>query len=488
MATFFHPFDTMSKSTVACVLTALVVLSLGGVSSAESTQAAAHDGEPLGALLSVFWVLPFAGILLSIALFPLFAPHFWHRHYPKVSAFWAVLVVVPLIAVFGSEGAHELLNVAIVDYVPFIILLWALFTVTGGIHLKGTLSGSPALNTCLLAIGTAIASWMGTTGAAMVLIRTVLRANAWRQRKAHVICFFIFLVCNAGGALTPLGDPPLFLGFLHGVPFFWTMKLIPHMLLISVPLLGFFFLLDSRHYRKEEKPKTSETVRLRVEGLHNLLFLGGIVGAVLMSGLWRPGALPILGVEAQIQNLVRDGILVSMGLGSLITTKRQIRVDNEFTWGPIKEVAILFAGIFTTIVPPIAILLAGEKGPLGGVMETLQTPAHYCWITGSLSSFLDNAPSYLTFFNSLLGKFFAGVPEHEAVQGLVAQKATYLEGISVGAVFFGAMTYIGNAPNFMVKSIAEEAGVKMPSFFGYMFKYSIPMLLPLFVLDTLLFF
>jgi len=260
------------------------------------------------------------------------------------------------------------------------------------------------------------------------------------------------------------------------------------MVFVSVPLLALFFLIDSYYYRKEEKPKSTERAPLRIEGAHNLLFLLGVMGAVLLSGMWRPGDVTILGIPQGIQNLARDAILVLVGLASYVTTKKKIRNENEFTWFPIKEVAILFAGIFTTIVPALAILQAGEKGQLGVVMKTLETPSHYYWITGSLSSFLDNAPSYLTFFNSLLGKFFAGLPVQDGVHGLIAEKAAYLKAISVGAVLFGANTYIGNAPNFMVKSISEEAGVRMPSFFGYMFKYSIPMLLPMFFLVTLVFF
>lgn len=479
----------MSRITAICVLTAVLALSLWGVCAAEVTHGESHEGPTVGEVLPVWSVIPFVGILLSIAFFPLFAARWWHHHFPKVSAFWGLLAAVPLLIAFSGRAVHELLHVYLLEYVPFIILLWSLFTVAGGIHVKGNLQGTPKLNTLLLAIGTVIASWMGTTGASMILIRTVLRANAWRKNKVHVIVFFIFLVSNIGGALTPLGDPPLFLGFLLGVPFFWTFKLIPHMLFVSIPLLALFFLLDTWYYRKEEKPKTTGVkVPLQIEGAHNLFFLAGIVAAVLMSGTWRPGAIGILGIREEIQSLVRDGILVVMGIASIVTTKKQIRKDNEFSWFPIKEVAILFAGIFTTIVPALAILHAGEKGALGVVMKTLETPSHYYWITGSLSSFLDNAPSYLTFFNSLLGKFFADLPMHDGVMGLLTDKAPYLKAISAGSVFFGAMTYIGNAPNFMVKSIAEEAGVKMPSFFGFMFKYSLPMLLPLFALVTLVFF
>jgi len=478
----------MSGRAATCLLTTVVVSFSQGVCLAQAAYGGTGEARSIGELLPVWSVTPFAGILLSIALFPLFAPHWWHRHFPKMSAFWGLLAAAPLILAYRGQAVHELLGTYIHEYIPFIILLWALFTVTGGIHLKGKLNGSPALNVVLLAVGTVIASFVGTTGASMILIRTVLRANARRKNKAHVIVFFIFLVSNIGGLLTPLGDPPLFLGFLLGVPFFWTMKLLPIMVFVSVPLLALFFLIDSYYYRKEEKPKSTERAPLRIEGAHNLLFLLGVMGAVLLSGMWRPGDVTILGIPQGIQNLARDAILVLVGLASYVTTKKKIRNENEFTWFPIKEVAILFAGIFTTIVPALAILQAGEKGQLGVVMKTLETPSHYYWITGSLSSFLDNAPSYLTFFNSLLGKFFAGLPVQDGVHGLIAEKAAYLKAISVGAVLFGANTYIGNAPNFMVKSISEEAGVRMPSFFGYMFKYSIPMLLPMFFLVTLVFF
>ncbi len=474
-----------SKPTVTWALAGAFLCLARGHSWASVSPG--DQSVPIGAVLSVWWALPFVGILLSIALFPLFAPHFWHNHYPKVAAFWGIILAGPLVAAYRGEAVHKLLETGISEYLPFIILLWALFTVAGGIHLKGTLSGTPAMNTILLAIGTVIASWVGTTGAAMILIRTLLHANAWRKKKAHVVCFFIFLVCNVGGALTPLGDPPLFLGFLNGVPFFWTLTLLPEWLFVTIPLLGLFFILDSRYHKSEERRGAMERVPLRIEGFHNVLFLAGIVGAVLMSGIWRPGTVTVLGVEEQIQNLVRDAILILMAVGSLVTTEKRIRKENEFTWGPMKEVAILFAGIFTTIVPPLAILKAGEQGHLGAVIRPLETPSHYYWITGSLSSFLDNAPSYLTFLSSALGKFFSDLPARDGIHRLILEEPDYLRGISLGAVFFGAMTYIGNAPNFMVKSIAEEAGVKMPSFFGYMLKYAIPMLIPLFALVAIIF-
>ncbi len=454
----------------------------------EAGHAAGEHGRHIGEVLPLWTIVPFIGTLLSIAMFPLFAPRWWHHHFPKVSAFWAIIFAAPFLLVFRGEAAHHILHTYFIDYFPFIILLWSLFTVSGGLYVKGTLQGSPKLNIIFLLIGTALASWMGTTGASMLLIRPVLRANAWRKAKVHIVVFFIFLVSNIGGSLTPLGDPPLFLGFLHGVPFFWTFNIFPHMGFVAVALFVLFYILDSYYYRKEEKPETLEKRPIRLEGTHNIVFLLGIIGSVLMSGFWRAGYVTVLGIEMKIQFLVRDGIMLLMGLLSIRTTNPQIHKENEFTWFPIKEVAYLFAGIFMTIIPAIQILKAGESGQLRFIMETLKSPTHYFWITGSLSSFLDNAPTYLTFFNSVLGKFFAGIGEHEAVDMLIAQRETFLKAISAGAVFMGANTYIGNAPNFMVRSIAEEAGIKMPSFFGFMIKYSIPILVPLFFLVTLIFF
>lgn len=450
---------------------------------------AASDPEAaLGSRLPIWSVTPFAGILLSIALFPLFAPMWWHHHFPKVSAAWALSFALPFLVIFRSDAIHEILHVYFLEYVPFIILLWALFTIAGGIHVKGNVSGTPGSNTILLLIGTVIASWLGTTGASMILIRPVLRANAWRRSKVHVMVFFIFLVSNIGGSLTPLGDPPLFLGFLLGVPFFWTMSLLPEMSFVAITLLIVFYVVDRFLYRKEEPPEDNERTPLRIEGAHNIILLIGVIGFVLMSGKWDIGEMTILGIHLARVNVLRDLLLFLLGVTSLRVTREAIHKANEFSWFPIKEVAVLFAGIFMTIIPAIAILKAGEEGALGFLISALETPAHYFWVTGSLSSLLDNAPSYLTFFNSLLGKFFVDVPSNEAVPMLVEQQALYLIAISLGAVFWGALTYIGNAPNFMVRSIAEEAGVKMPSFFGYMFKYSIPILIPLFVVLHIVFF
>ena len=444
----------------------------------------------LGEMLPVWWVIPFVGILLSIALFPLFAPRFWHHHFPKVSLFWALAFAVPFVWFFRDAALHEIAHIFLADYVPFIILLWALYTVSSGILVTGTLDGSPQQNTRIIAAGTLLASVIGTTGASIVLVRPLLRAISWRRHRAHVVVFFIFLVSNIGGALTPLGDPPLFLGFFHHVPFFWTLNLAPAMLLVSVPLLLIFYFVDSRYYEAEEfrRPLQRGPLEMGVRGLHNFLCLAGIVGAVLMSGMWKLGSVDILGVHLTKEGLLRDAILIVIGLTSLKTTSAAIHKDNQFSWFPIREVAILFAAIFMTIIPALAILKAGVNGALKPLVELADQPASYFWLTGGLSSFLDNAPTYLTFFNTALGSFAPGLPEPEAVQQLIRMHGHYLQAISCGAVFMGANTYIGNAPNFMVKSIAEESGVQMPSFFGYMIKFSIPFLIPLFLLATVVFF
>ncbi|MCK9273956.1 MAG: sodium:proton antiporter [Syntrophales bacterium] len=466
------------------------------ISDASETAAAVHS---IGTELPVWTVIPFAGILLSIALCPLLVPHFWHNHFGKVSAFWAILFAVPFLFAYKGTAFHEIIHIYLIDYIPFIILLWGLFTIAGGIVVGGSYRGTPVVNTIMLLIGTLLASWVGTTGAAMVMIRPVLRANKDRASKVHVIVFFIFFVANIGGSLTPLGDPPLFLGFLHNVPFFWVTKaLLPHMILSSVILLAIFFILDTILYRKDKKKgkvpsNEEEKVPFKIEGTFNFLFLLGVISLVLMSGAWRADQVNVLGIHVGYQNIARDiGILI-MGALSLVLTPKRLREANDFSWFPIIEVAKLFAGIFMTIIPALAILKAGSHGAMAGLVEAVRNPGHYFWVTGALSSFLDNAPTYLTFFNLALGKL--GLTE-ACIPGAVATASetcnpafiTYLKAISAGAVFMGANTYIGNAPNFMVKSIAEEAGISMPSFFGYMIRYSIPILIPVFLVVTFVFF
>jgi Na+/H+ antiporter NhaD/arsenite permease-like protein len=456
---------------------------------ADTSHGAGHAN--LGEVLPLWSCIPFAGILLSIALFPLIMPDFWHHHFGKISAFWAATLGIPFLIVFKGDALYEILHIILADYIPFIILLWSLYTVSGGILLRGSLRGTPVVNVTLLTIGTLLASWMGTTGAAMLLVRPFLRANSYRKNRTFMVVFFIFLVANVGGSLTPLGDPPLFLGFLHGVSFFWTFKILPHMLTVVIILLVIYFILDTYHYRKEGvSAPDEEGVKepLKLEGIRNFLFLAGIVGAVLMSGIVDWGEVNILGVHRAVQDWVRDGLLILMGVLSLVTTPIRIRDDNDFTWFPIIEVAYLFIGIFITMIPCLLILKAGSQGALAFLTNGVTRPVHYFWVTGGLSSFLDNAPTYLTFFNSALGAFYPGKAELQAVPLLMVENAIYLKAVSAGAVFFGACSYIGNAPNFMVRSIAEEAGTPMPSFFGYILKYALVFLIPTFVIVTFVFF
>ena len=420
---------------------------------------------------------------------------FWHHNYGKISFAWALIFAIPYLIFFHGRALYDILHIYLIDYIPFIILLWGLFTVAGGIVVRGTLRGTPVVNLILLLIGTAIASWIGTTGASMLLIRPLIRANAYRKNKTHLIIFFIFLVSNIGGSLTPLGDPPLFLGFLHGVPFFWTTTaLLPHMLFICVLLLALFFIVDTIMFKREGGvvPDDGEKEPIRVAGLFNLIFLAGIVAGVLMSGTFKWGEINVIGVHVAWQNILRDLVIVVMGLLSLKFTPfaGALRRENQFEWEPIAEVAKLFAGIFMTIIPALAILKAGEQGALSGLIRAVNEPWHYFWITGVLSSFLDNAPTYLTFFNTALGKLhMTEAMAHEVLIGAAANPefVRLLTAISVGAVFMGANTYIGNAPNFLVRGIAESSGIRMPSFFGFML-WSVAILLPLFVVITLVFF
>ncbi len=456
---------------------------------ADSHGEAAHAN--LGEFLPLWSCLPFACILLSIALFPLILPDFWHHHFGKISGFWAATLGIPFLIAYKGAALYEILHIIVADYVPFIILLWSLYTVSGGILLRGSLRGTPIVNVSMLIIGTLLASWMGTTGAAMLLIRPFLRANNYRKNRTFMVVFFIFLVANVGGSLTPLGDPPLFLGFLHGVSFFWTFNILPQMLTVVVILLLIYFAIDTYTYRKEAATAPAEEgvkEALKLEGTYNFLFLAGIVGSVLMSGMVDWGEVNTFGIHRSVQDWVRDGLLIMMGILSLVTTPTRIRDDNDFTWFPIVEVAFLFIGIFITMIPCLLILKAGANGAMAFLTNAVNQPAHYFWVTGGLSSFLDNAPTYLTFFNSALGRFYSGMTEAQAVPLLMNENAIYLEAIAAGAVFFGACSYIGNAPNFMVRSISEEAGTPMPSFFGYILKYSLLYLVPTFVMVTLLFF
>jgi Na+/H+ antiporter NhaD/arsenite permease-like protein len=451
---------------------------------------AAHASEPgaslEGAGLSLIWAAPFAGLLISIALFPLLAPRFWHHHDGKIAGFWALTMLLPLGFTQGIDIAlSELLHVALLEYIPFILLLLALFTSTGGIRLEGRLGGTPAANTAVLALGTVLASFIGTTGAAMLLIRPLIESNEGRKYQTHIMVFFIFLVANIGGSLTPLGDPPLFLGYLNGVDFFWpTQHLFLPLLIVSIPLLGLFFLIDRlADGRDRARPEPEPPASFRAEGLINFVILGLILHAVALSGSVDTGVkLQIASIDLPLEAVLRDVAMAALAFASWRLTPTELHQRNHFTWLPIAEVAKIFAAIFVTIIPPLAILRAGQDGaaaPLLAALGGANQPDElmYFWTTGVLSSFLDNAPTYLIFFNAAGGD--AGI--------LMGPMSATLLAISTGAVFMGAMTYIGNAPNFMVRSIAEARSIKMPGFFGFML-WSCVILLPIFLAYSLFYF
>jgi Na+/H+ antiporter NhaD/arsenite permease-like protein len=469
----------MKSASAARLIAAAVLL------AATPAEAAGLDG----AKLSIVWALPFIGMLLSIAIFPLVNPHFWEHNQGKIAGFWAALMAIPLAMTAGVGTALDTIgHTVLLEYIPFIMLIFALFTVAGGIWIRGNFHGSPMTNATLLTIGAVLASFIGTTGASMVMIRPMLRANDNRRMNAHVFIFFIFIVSNIGGALTPLGDPPLFLGFLRGVDFFWTTRwLFAETLFVFTLVMGVFIALDTYLYRKEgvEKPLPDPTPDsgVRVFGGVNFILVFVIIGAILMSASVKLGSFKVGSTEVQIQNLLRDVIMLVVGIISLKLTPRTWREANGFSWGPILEVAKLFIGIFICMVPVLAMLQAGKNGAFAPLVALVTNPdgsannAAYFWLTGMLSSFLDNAPTYVVFF-----ELAGGDPKY-----LMTQGALTLAAISSGAVYMGANSYIGNAPNFMVYAIAKDAGVKMPSFFGYML-WSGAVLIPCFVLATFVFF
>jgi Na+/H+ antiporter NhaD/arsenite permease-like protein len=441
-----------------------------------------------GRELSLLWALPFAGVLLSIALMPLFAPALWHHHYGKIAAGWAGLFLVPFALVFGLGNAvYEFNHTFVLEYVPFIALLLALYTTGGGVLLKGNLVGTPATNTAILAIGTLLASVMGTTGASMLLIRPMLRANAFRRNKTHIWVFFIFLVSNVGGSLTPVGDPPLYLGFLRGVDFFWpTVHLFPEFLVMAVALLAIFWLLDTLAWNREKPtPPVQEGPRekLAIEGWSNVWLIGLIVLVVILMGVIKLGDMYVLGQQIAIERVIGIACFFALTAASVWLTPKALREANGFAWGAILEVAKLFIAIFVCMAPVLKILAVGSEGAAAPLVALTSDetgypiPWVYFWMSGVLSSFLDNAPTYIVFF-----QLAGGDPQY-----LMTQGALTLAAISCGAVFMGANSYIGNAPNFMVKAIVEENGERMPSFFGYM-GWAVVFLIPLFVLVTFLFF
>jgi Na+/H+ antiporter NhaD/arsenite permease-like protein len=450
---------------------------LGVLALPSCARAAGH--EPLQ--LPLWSVIPFALLLFCIALLPLAAGHFWHKDRNK--AIIVVLLGVPVVAYMayvqattGQKSLHSLVH-ELGKYASFIVLLGSLYTVAGGIVIRGDLSPNPLNNASILGLGAVLANVIGTTGASVLLIRPFLRINSGRRNNVHLPVFFIFLVSNLGGCLTPLGDPPLFMGYLNGVPFTWTLRLWPEFLVVNGLVLGLFVVWDTSALRKEPCATTVKIEApqpIRVEGTLNLLFLAGIMAAVLIEADWFPPKLNRL-----YELFGGELIMLAMAGLSLWFTPRTLRAANSFTWAPITEVAILFAGIFVTMVPALQLLEA--NGPKLGLTQ----PWQFFWGTGLLSSALDNAPTYLAFATTAAGSNEFNRLVDNGVPGLDGPMV--LRAISCGAVFMGALTYIGNGPNFMVKAIAEQSGYRPPSFFAYGL-YAAVILLPIFVLVTVLFF
>ncbi len=430
--------------------------------------------ENAGTKIPIITALPFVLMLLSIAVFPLFWNHFWEKNKNKLTV--AVILSVPVIIFLLADGlSYRLFETIVFDYIPFIILLGSLFTITGGIYLSGDIEARPSINVSFLSIGAVLASLMGTTGAAMLLIRPIIQTNKERKYKVHTILFFIGIVANCGGLLTPLGDPPLFMMYLRGAPFLWFAKLFPEWLLTNIILLSIYFLVDSYYHKKEPAQSLisdHNVIRpIKIEGKLNFIWL---IGVVLAVAFINEQYLSLIHIN-HFYKFIREGVIAAMAILSLLFTTHLVRESNNFTWEPIKEVAYLFIGIFITMVPCLLYLETNAKS-LGVV-----SPKQFYYFSGLLSSFLDNTPTAVTFHSLALGlgqnavRLVAGIPED------------LLRAISIGSVFFGSMTYIGNGPNFMVKAVAEENNIHMPSFFAYVYKFSLLVLLPVFIIIELLF-
>lgn len=439
--------------------------------------------------------IPFVGMLLCIAVLPLVKPEWWEHNRQYAVILWSALFIIPFGLKFGLGHVTEIVLECIVnDYLTFIVLLFGLFCVAGNIKLEGSLVGNPRVNVVFLAVGTFLSSILGTTGSSMLFVRPMLQMNAWRRNKAHVMVFFIFLISNIGGCLTPIGDPPLLMGFSRGVPFFWSTRLFPILLVNMILLLVVFYRIDRKMYRMDLAegliPEVAEDEPLiRFKGAHNFIFIVVIILAVILSGvlptmpLFQNGEGEVIGirifeeVRLTVPTIIEIVMILASAWLSFKTTDAKIRRENHFTWGAIEEVAVLFIGIFITMQP--ALMILKDMGASLGLTK----PFQMFWVTGFLSSFLDNTPTYLVFLTTAGAmNFSSGV---RTILGAIPVQM--LEAISCGAVFMGANTYIGNAPNFMVKSISDENGVKMPSFFGYML-WSLKYLIPVFVIDMLLFF
>ncbi|MGH7067042.1 MAG: sodium:proton antiporter [Acetobacteraceae bacterium] len=428
-------------------------------------RALAATLTPTGAIVPELlpWGLPFAAVLASLALGPMLAPRAWHRLSGPVMGVFSLALLLAVAWAQGLDAAGSALAHAILDqYLPFMSLLFALYTIGGGILVTGGPWGRPAGNTLLLTIGTVLAGFLGTTAVAMVLIHPLLRANGYRRRQAHLVIYFILLVANAGGALSPIGDPPLYVGFLLGVPFFWPLRwLAVPLLLLAVPTLASFYLLDRHLAAAEPAPPRPEVLRFRGGVNLGLICLVAVSAAAL--GAWNPGVLTLAGHRMELDRLAVIVLCLAVSAISIAITPKAVRRANMFSWGPIREVAEVFVAIFITIGPVLTMLSAGAAGPLAGLLGLVTNgtgepvPAAFFWLTGLLSSLLDNAPTYIVFFGLAGGD----------AQRLSGPLAEVLIAISTGAVFFGGLTYIGNAPNLMVRAVAAHRGVRMPGFFGY---------------------
>jgi len=439
-----------------------------------------HPVELDGSTLSIWWSLPFLTYLFLLAMMPVLAGQFWHKHYGKISIGWGLITLLTLVGTYGLPVTqYTVIETYMHHFIPFIIFILTFYVICGGINIDIVCRASPLVNVVFLSFAAFLASWIGTTGAAMLFIRPFLHMNRNLYRRHHLVIFFIFLVCNIGGALTAVGDPPLFLGFLNGVDFFWPLiHLMGPFLTIMIPLLGIFYLVDGYLSRQILLKPQSEKVEFRVKilGIRNFVLLGLALTVIILSGIWHPNVTCVFfGVKLTLESLLRDFILVILTLLSLRFTPKVVRNANAFSWGPLKEVFIIFATIFLIAAPMFAILKAGNQGAFAGLVKLINNNDQphnllYYWLTGGLSAFLDNAPTYLIFFNLAGGN----------ASSLMVNHPDTLAAISLGAVFMGALTYIGNAPNFMVKAIAEEQHIRMPSFMGYLgwsFLFLIPLLI-----------
>jgi len=467
----------MTWARIVALFTALILLAalMPSATLLQAAEGAPNAGHGAIHGLSLIWIAPFVILLLSIAIMPLVAEHWWEHNSSKamIAVPLGVLVAGYLAAFHGGAGLYKIWH-AVEEYIQFITLLGSLYVISGGIVFRGTIMPTPKVNTTILAVGAGIASFVGTTGASMLLIRPLLRANLMRKKIVHTVVFFIFLVSNIGGCLTPLGDPPLFLGFLRGVPFEWTFSLWKEWLLMNVILLIIYFIWDTKKYSEDTvEPVPADQVKpVEIVGKINFIFL---LGVILCVAFLKPALLKSIGLHP----FCRELAMIAMVLLSMKFTPKGLREENQFNYHPITEVAVLFIGIFLTMIPALNALQ--QYGPDLGVNKAWQ----FFLYTGLLSSFLDNAPTYVVFFE------LAGTMQWDlAVYGEIIVAGVpnlILTAISLGAVFMGANTYIGNGPNFMVKAIAEQAGVKMPSFFGYM-AYSFGILMPLFILLKFIWF